>query len=81
MDHGQQWGLRGLLFGDRLGIGCTRGMVDVWGIQGGMRGMVRDSGCMVVVNRVCALFIWYRVCKRVMRGMVWDRGHKRVMNS
>ena len=31
-------------------------------IQGGMRGIVRERGCMVVVNRVCALFIWNRVC-------------------
>ena len=51
-------------------IWCMRGMVYVWCIQGGMRGMVWDRGCMVVVNRVCALFIWYRVCKRVVRGMV-----------
>ncbi len=34
--------------------------------------MVRDSGCMVVVNRVCALFIWYRVCTGV-RDMVHER--------
>ena len=46
-----------------------------------MRGMVWDRGCMVVVNRVCALFIWYRVCKRVVRGMVQDRGHMTGVNS
>ena len=62
-------------------IWCMRGMVCERGIQGGMRGMVWDSGCMVVVNRVCALFIWYRVCKRVMRGMVQDRGQVEWLNS
>ncbi len=33
-----------------------------------VRDMGWDRGCMVVVKRVCALFIWNRVCTRVCVG-------------